>query len=398
MHQYTATLVLRTRPNAKGLCPIMLQLFINQERARIATGEHVPAKNWDKEAARVVPKGTIGREQASDINMVLFRKMEKAQSIFREYRIKDVPLNKETMLSEMANTLSKNSFHEWAQKRIIQLNGVRAPKTLTGYRVTFEALKLFSPVLRFSDLNPELIDRWDRWLRVERRLGVNARAKYHNHLKSFSRALAQQYKGIPDLYQFFRVKQVPGSREYLVRSEVQALTRMYDAKVLGDTLQEMLAMFLFSCHTGLRYSDLVTVKHENIVNNYLTFMPVKTQGLEKRVDVPLNDEAMRFIQNERGTLFNYRCNEYYRRQLKEIARLCGIEKQISSHVGRHTFATGYIMNGGSVPVLQKILGHAKIETTMVYVHLSKQRIEEERQVINNLHQFPASENYGANTR
>lgn len=127
-------------------------------------------------------------------------------------------------------------------------------------------------------------------------------------------------------------------------------------------------------------------------------MPVKTQGLEKRVDVPLNHEAMRFIQNERGTLFNYRCNEYYRRQLKEIARLCGIEKQISSHVGRHTFATGYIMNGGSVPVLQKILGHAKIETTMVYVHLSKQRIEEERQVINNLHQFPASENYGANVR
>lgn len=395
MHSYTAKLILRTsKKNVNGESPIALQMFINGQRVRIATGQNVKPDNWDPHIGRVIPraKSGIDKEEASDINLIIARHLEKANGIFREARIKDQPLCKDTIMAALNNTMSRNSFHEWVWNRIEELQGVRAPKTLTGYRVTFSALREFSPVMRFADLTPEMIERFDRWIRVDRRLGVNCRAKYHAHIKSFSRALAQQYKGIPDLYQHFKIKQVSGNRGYLVRAEVQALTRMYDANVLGDRLQEMLAMFLFSCHTGLRYSDLVAVKHENIINGYLTFMPIKTQGIEKRVEVPLNQEAMRLIQNERGTLFPYTCNEYYRRQLKEIARLSGIRKPISSHVGRHTFATGYIMGGGSVPVLQRLMGHGKIETTMIYVHLSKQRIEEERSVIDSMHHIPQPEN------
>lgn len=397
MHNYSATLILRNRKNAKGVCPILLQLFVNRERIRIATGEHVPPENWDKDNGRVIPKAksAINKEAAIDINLTLFRVLEKANAIFREYRLKDVPLNRDTMLAEMSSTVSKNSFHEWAAKRIKDLEGVRAPQTLTAYRVTFAALKLFAPTLRFADLTPDFVERWDRWLRVERKLGVNARAKYHNHVKSFSRALSRKYKGIPNTYAYFQVRQVAGKRVYLVKTEVQALTRMYDAEVLGPSLQESLAMFLFSCHTGLRYSDLVTVKHENIINGWLTFMPVKTQGIEKRVEVPLNEQALRLIQTQKGTLFNYRCNEYYRRQLKVIAELCGISKQLSSHVGRHTFGSGYIMGGGTVPTLRKLMGHSKIDTTMIYVHLSKQRIEEERAVIENMHNIKTLENKAA---
>jgi integrase len=320
--------------------------------------------------------------------MILFRSLEKVNSIFRQHKIMDEPLNKETMLSELNNTMSRNSFHDWAAKRIEDLKGVRAPKTLTGYRVTFGVLREFQPVLRFSDLSGELVERFERYLRTERNLGVNARAKYHSHLKSFTRALARNYKGIPNIYTHFQIKQVSGKRVYLVKSEVQALTRMYNAQVLGDRLQEMLSMFLFSCHTGLRYSDLINVEHSNIIDGYLTFMPVKTQGIEKRVEVPLNPTSLSFIHNQKGKLFNYTCNEYYRRQLKVIGSLCGLKKQLSSHVGRHTFATGYIMGGGTVPTLRKLMGHSKIETTMIYVHLSKQRIEEERTVIDNMYKGP----------
>lgn len=388
MHQYSATLILRTRKNANGKSPILLQMFINRERVRVSTGIQVPPNNWDKKTAKVIHKGTIDREEASDINLALYNKYEKAQTIFREYRIRDVSLNKELMLAELESTLHRNSFHDWVWKEIEALQGVRAPKTLAQYKVSFRALKEFSPVIRFSDLTPEFVERWDRWLKVERKIRLNSRSKYHKHLKTFSRALARHYKGIPDIYQFFKVKQVPGKRDYLNRTEVQALTRMYDAHVLGEKLQEMLAMFLFSCHTGLRYSDLVTVQHKNISNGYLTFMPLKTQGIEKRIDVPLNPEALRLIQTKKGELFRNIGLNHYSRSLKEIARLCGIEKNISSHVGRHTFATGYIMNGGRTPVLKRILGHSKLETTEIYMHLSKQMIEEERTVIDNMYKTP----------
>jgi integrase len=391
MHKYTAKLILRTsKKNAEGHSPIALQLFINGERARISTGEYLHPDCWDAESGTVLTrtKHGITKERATEINMILFRSLEKANAIFRQHKIMDEPLNKETMLSELNNTMSRNSFHDWAAKRIEELKGVRAPKTLTGYRVTFAALREFQPVLKFSDLSGELVERFERYLRTERNLGVNARAKYHSHLKSFTRALARTYKGIPNIYDHFQIKQVSGKRVYLVKAEVQALTRMYNAQVLGDRLQEMLSMFLFSCHTGLRYSDLVNVEHANIIDGYLSFLPVKTQGIEKRVDVPLSPIAIELLHNQKGKLFNYTCNEYYRRQLKVIGSLCGLKKQLSSHVGRHTFATSYIMNGGTVPTLQKLMGHSKIETTMIYVHLSKLRLEEERTVIDNLYKSP----------
>lgn len=144
-------------------------------------------------------------------------------------------------------------------------------------------------------------------------------------------------------------------------------------------------MFLFSCHTGLRFSDLLAVHHGNINGHYLTFMPGKTKRIEKRIDVPLSQEAMRFIVNASGNLFNPISNAHYGRQLKELAHIAGIDRKISAHSGRHTFGTGYITQGGKVEVLQRIMGHADTATTMVYVHMSRIHIEQERHVIDGLY-------------
>lgn len=59
-------------------------------------------------------------------------------------------------------------------------------------------------------------------------------------------------------------------------------------------------------------------------------------------------------------------------QLKEIAEVAEINKPITSHVGRHSFATLFLLKGGDVQTLMKILGHSKIDTTMVYVHIVDQ--------------------------
>ena len=55
--------------------------------------------------------------------------------------------------------------------------------------------------------------------------------------------------------------------------------------------------------------------------------------------------------------------------MKDIARICGIKKRVTFHVGRHTFATQFLIIGGKVEVLQKLMGHSKMETTMIYVHI-----------------------------
>lgn len=383
-HSYHAKFILRkSKVNSKGLSPVALQLFVNTERIRLSSGIHLAAENWDpiKQQAIGRARSALSKAEAADTNLLLSALLRKANSIFYEHRLRDQPLTKELMLAEMSNASSRNDFHAWVLKRIDELNGVRSNKTLSMYRTTFRALKEFSPTIRYADLTCDLVERWERWLKVERGLGLNARGKYHRHLKTFTRHLAHSVKGIPNIYAQFKVRQVQGEKVYLAKHEVQTLIRLYEANALGDHLQDSLGMFLFSCMTGLRFSDLITVRHEQIFDGYLQFMPVKTQGIEKRVEVPITEQMMRYVPTAKGALFRRISNQHYGRNLKEIARVAGIRKRVSAHVGRHTFASRFIAQNGSPPVLQRILGHSKIETTMIYVHLSKQRIEEERSVI-----------------
>jgi len=82
----------------------------------------------------------------------------------------------------------------------------------------------------------------------------------------------------------------------------------------------------------------------------------------------LNNSALTFI--DENSIFNGNfTGEYINRELKFIAKACGITKNISFHVARHTFATNFLLSGGDVVQLQKLLGHSKITETMIYVHI-----------------------------
>ena len=123
---------------------------------------------------------------------------------------------------------------------------------------------------------------------------------------------------------------------------------------------------MFSCFTGLRISDIQKLKQDDYFENYIIFIAQKTNKIQK---IPLNKTAQNFINTE-GTLFDddfrdQTINDY----LKDIARICGIKKRVTFHVGRHTFATQFLITGGKVEVLQKLMGHSKMETTMIYVHI-----------------------------
>lgn len=388
MNRATFKLILRHK-NEHDVGVLAAQMFINGEKLVLSTHLSVHSCNWDAKGQRVIAKAKspINAIVANDYNLILNKVLQNFNQIVFDFRLRGQHLTKEQMKQLMGAWSGELDFHTWAETRIIALVGIHAKRTIDHYRVTFRALKAFAPVLQYADLTPEFVDRFEMHLIRDKRLGVNARAKYHKHLKTFTRELSRTVP-MPNLYAHFKVRQVLGDKVYLIRQEVQMLTRLYDSEALGTSLQASLRMFLFSCQTGLRFQDLITVKNEQIQQGYLTFMPLKTARIEKRIDVPLSDEAIRLIANATGCLFDKISNAHYGRNLKEIARCAAINKKISAHVGRHTFATGYIARGGNVHVLQRILGHSKIETTMIYVHLSKQSIEEERHIVETIYDEP----------
>jgi site-specific recombinase XerD len=147
----------------------------------------------------------------------------------------------------------------------------------------------------------------------------------------------------------------------------------------------ILRQFLFTCFTSLRISDVKKIGKSNIINNELVFIPHKNRKRNKILRIPLTEMAKKFlVDNDIEELFKEYAEQYCNRVLKDIASELEIKKKLTNHVGRHTFATMFLESGGSVEVLQQIMGHSKIQTTMIYVHITDARKKEQLKLMDNI--------------
>ncbi|CAM7779259.1 TPA: tyrosine-type recombinase/integrase [Escherichia coli] len=123
--------------------------------------------------------------------------------------------------------------------------------------------------------------------------------------------------------------------------------------------------------TGARWNEAATLKSSQIAGDKVTF--VKTKGKRNRT-IPLDDELLSELPETKGALFPKPCYNAFRSALERA----GIELPSGqlTHVLRHTFASHFMMNGGNILVLQKILGHADITMTMRYAHFAPSHLED----------------------
>lgn len=145
-------------------------------------------------------------------------------------------------------------------------------------------------------------------------------------------------------------------------------------------------MFLFSCYTGLRFSDMCCLRYEDINHDKEGMvLNIVTQKTNKQLLLPLYKLHERkpetIIQKyrtevmyERGLIFHKYTNQYFNRTLKKIATRAGIQKSVTSHVARHTFAT-HLAAKVPIHIQKSILQHSNIETTMAYLHLSNNALD-----------------------
>jgi site-specific recombinase XerD len=170
---------------------------------------------------------------------------------------------------------------------------------------------------------------------------------------------------------------------YLSHDEVVKLLKICRMKLFDANLQAVLKLFLFACMTGIRISDIFTVHHDNIYNGVLIFLPKKSKNTKSvKVEVPLTSVALEMVGRRDGLLFDRVSQQHVNRSLKKIMEYSGIKKSVTFHTARHTFATLFLETGGSVEVLQILLGHTSIMHTMVYVHVGRDRISDQVGVFN----------------
>lgn len=204
-------------------------------------------------------------------------------------------------------------------------------------------------------------------MRSELKNKVNTIHKSLRFIRTFLNRAKRQGLIKNNVFENYRLKTEPSKREYLSIDELQALEALY-LKNLSSGAKNTLHYFLFCCYTGLRYSDVKRLRYKDIRENEIYITMHKTKDV---VSIPIIDLATKFIgfgaPNEK--IFRVCVSQVANRHLKDIAKLAEINKDISFHCARHTFATFALSKGIPIEVVSKLLGHKEIATTQLYAKI-----------------------------
>lgn len=345
---------------ADGTCALYLQIFLNKEKKKIAANISVKPEDFDPIKQRVKSKCIYHK----DYNLLIEKMLADLNKIEVNYRLSHVPLTLATLLNEFENPSSRIDFLKFWEKEMETQKEILNPSTYRQQVSVMNKVKGYQEVIYFYEITDEFFEKMKAHFKKKK----NTDSTIGSLIKSFKKYLhIANKRGIvtPLDYSDIKNKSFLGNRSFLDAKELKKMHDYFNSDFINATHKAILARFLFSCFTGLRISDLQRITTENIIGDVLVFSAQKTGKLHR---IQLNKSALLFIDKEQ--LFPGNFNEIYmNRELKFIAKICGIKKKVSFHVGRHTFATNFLICGGRIEVLQKILGHSKITDTMIYVKI-----------------------------
>ncbi len=364
--------------NKKGLAPLYLQFFIEGKRLRLPLKMSVPAKLWSVEKQCV--KGN--NAYVNNLNLLIETERSRMNKIMVDARLTGTEISIEFLTREYTRSELRYDFLKFMERDIKTRKGLISNNSIRHHYVVLQKLKdLTGGKLRFNELSFDLIEKFEKYL-LKKGNGSNTVWSNLRIFKSYINRGKKKGIRIENPFDNYKIFQVQGNRTFLTKDEFKKLAVLYEREWLPQNLKNALQYFLFACCTGgIRYGDIVTLKRNNIINDTLVFIPSKTKKQNKQVSIPLSEINYRYLNHDTPELFNrvysdVKTNEY----IRDAIRLCGIQKKITFHSSRHTFATLFLTAGGSVVLLKDILRHSKLETTMIYEHMSKDVLLKEKQL------------------
>ena len=361
------------RKHSKSIS-VNAQVFVNGEKDVIPLSIKVEPKFWDERARLVKAQ----HPQALDLNAVINNAFDRASSILKDANVKSIRLNKQSFRDRFTSAINDADFvafwrseHE-ARKGTIEYSTWKQQKSslkkFVGYRSS----------LPFDMLSAKTLEDYERYL-IKKGNTINTIACALKNVKTYINLAIKSGVDIKNPFTFHKIKTGRGKPTFLEVDELRKLLDMYFNGEIATHLQESLLIFLVQAFTSLRISDAMAVTESWVPFGNLEFEPYKNRKLRKRVSFGLSKIASKLLRELLALKRQkkLKTEKQINVDLKLIAATAGIKKNLTTHVARHTFATTFISIGGDVVVLKDIMGHSKIETTMVYVHLVDKRKTEQ---------------------
>ena len=230
--------------------------------------------------------------------------------------------------------------------------------------------------LPLSDFTGEVIRAYEVYLKTEKDLCQNTLIRYMKALKKITnRCLANDWIQ-KDPFAGIKFREEPTEPEFLTLEEVD---RIYNCNPGSKRLEVIRDMFLMSAFTGLAFTDVSQLTEDHIVtdNDGNKWIRKPRQKTKQMSNIPLLDVPLAIIEKyqgdkkaaKKGVLLPIPCNQVMNRYLKEIATICKINKHLTMHTARHTYATLCLSQGVSLKNVSKMLGHASVKMTERYARV-----------------------------
>jgi integrase len=368
-----------------GQSPIMLRLIIANESKNISTGVKINAQAWDSQKQRI--KGsdlhvaklnqelTAIENQLLDCYYSLLKQMDQVKVRFVIDRYQSLTLKPSE--NTIPTLLQMYDLHN---EEMAQLVGkVYRNATLIKYQMSKDIMKQFivdtmgKQDVELHDVTVSFVKKHDLYLRTVRNNVTNSVTKRLQHLKKVIRYAKQLGYSDNNPFEFIKLSFQASSRVFLENRELELIKSFQPIKIVH---QEVKDVFLFQCYTGIAHCDLLLLTKENIQddNSGIKWLVFKRKKTKVEVQVPLLPIALEIVakyENYSETkLLPVQCNQAMNRRIKEIMSLVGINKCISTHVGRHSFASSVTLaNGIPLEIVSKLLGHSNTIITQVYAKI-----------------------------
>ena len=266
--------------------------------------------------------------------------------------------------------------------------GLNIKSTISDYKDDFKVfLKYFPNIKTVDDLNDELIDNfiYEQSLNDLKSSTISRRI---STIKNFFLFLENEKIATNLVKEVILPKKEKHIPTFLSIDEIKNLLSVFDETKPTEYRDKTMVLVMYSA--GLRVSELINLEKRSI-NFEEKLITLKGKGNKERF-VPLNYIALEYLnnylsQNKNNKVFSKSkylfinkkdgkplTREYFFVELNKYAKRAGIDKKISPHTLRHSFATHLLENGADLRVVQELLGHSKIETTQIYTHLSTKKI------------------------
>jgi site-specific recombinase XerD len=354
--------------------PIYLRVKIYREEARFPTDLYATKEEWDftKQLPKKNPLLTTIKNSIAILEQHLLTELATGSEISMQ-TVRDFFSGKKKVKPEHQSFYTH--FLEYIEK--VRRDGV-VKDTIRIYKGTLNLLQEFRPKLKVSDIDLKLIEDFDIFLRDVHNNADGGRVNKHKNIRSVILHLKKHDIPVKNPYALgFTMPKSKPREIYLEISEVQKLKNAVKSYKRYSIERQALQIFLLACSTGLRISDIESLRFREIdfKQNRIKKIQQKTKNPVSVILTPIAVQAIADFYNHKegknpdAFIFKNYSQNALREHLHKIVEEVGIKKTVTFHTARHTFATLKLQGGANPVTISKLLGQKDLKSTAVYTKI-----------------------------